>query len=156
MTLREKLIVLRDKAGISQMELAHQLGVSRQAVSRWESGDATPSMDKLKALAKIYNVSLDWLCNDGDRDETTKGKPRENNTKENGEGVVAEKEKINKHKLTIAAVVAIVILTLSVIYVIARNRQNENVNTQIEDMEQDKSGAPEEGCGETGYLRNAG
>lgn len=145
MTLREKLIVLRDKAGISQMELAHQLGVYRQAVSRWESGDATPSMDKLKALAKIYNVSLDWLCNDGDRDETTKGKPRENNTKENGEGVVAEKEKINKHKLTIAAVVAIVILTLSVIYVIARNRQNENVNTQIEDMEQDKSGAPEEG-----------
>lgn len=39
MTLREKLIVLRDKAGISQMSLAHQLDVSRQAVSRWESGD---------------------------------------------------------------------------------------------------------------------
>lgn len=39
MTLREKLIVLRDKAGISQMALAHQLGVSRQAVTRWESGD---------------------------------------------------------------------------------------------------------------------
>lgn len=53
MTLREKLIVLRDKAGISQMSLAHQLDVSRQAVSRWESGDTTPSMDKLKALAKI-------------------------------------------------------------------------------------------------------
>ena len=35
MTRREKLIVLRDKAGISQMSLAHQLGVSRQAVSRW-------------------------------------------------------------------------------------------------------------------------
>lgn len=70
MTLREKLIVLRDKAGISQMALAHQLGVSRQAVSRWESGDATPSMDKLKALAKIYNVTLDWLCNDSDKNET--------------------------------------------------------------------------------------
>ena len=64
MTLREKLIVLRDKAGISQMALAHQLGVSRQAVTRWESGDTTPSMDKLKALAKIYDVSLDWLCSD--------------------------------------------------------------------------------------------
>ena len=38
MTLREKLIVLRDKAGITQMALAHQLGVSRQAVTRWESG----------------------------------------------------------------------------------------------------------------------
>ncbi len=53
MTLRETLIVLRDKSGISQMALAHQLGVSRQAVSRWESGDVTPTMDKLKALAKI-------------------------------------------------------------------------------------------------------
>lgn len=71
MTLREKLIVLRDKAGISQMALAHQLGVSRQAVSRWESGDATPSMDKLKALAKIYNVTLDWLCNDSVRGNYT-------------------------------------------------------------------------------------
>lgn len=66
MTLREKMIVLRDKAEISKMELAHQLGVSRQAVSRWESGTATPSMDKLKALAKIYDVSLDWLCSDTD------------------------------------------------------------------------------------------
>lgn len=59
MTLREKLIVLRDKAGISQMTLAHQLGVSRQAVTRWESGDTTPSMDKLKALAKIYDYH--WI-----------------------------------------------------------------------------------------------
>ena len=48
MTLREKLIVLRDKAGITQMALAHQLGVSRQAVTRWESGDTTPSMDTLE------------------------------------------------------------------------------------------------------------
>ena len=77
MTLREKLIVLRDKAGISQMSLAHQLGVSRQAVSRWESGDATPSIDKLKALAKIYDVSLDWLCSDAD--ELMKWKDETNN-----------------------------------------------------------------------------
>lgn len=60
MTLRDKMIVLRDKAGISQMALAEQLGVSRQAVTRWESGDTTPSMDKLKALAKIYDVSH-WI-----------------------------------------------------------------------------------------------
>lgn len=64
MTLREKLIVSRDRAGLSQMELADRLGVSRQAVSRWESGDTTPTMDKLKTLAKIYGVSLDWLCSD--------------------------------------------------------------------------------------------
>ena len=61
MTLREKLIVSRNKAGLSQMELAERLGVSRQAVSRWESGDTTPTMDKLKTLARINGVSLDWL-----------------------------------------------------------------------------------------------
>ena len=61
MTLREKLIVLRDKAGITQMALAHQLGVSRQAVTRWESGDTAPSMDKLKALAKIYELGADVI-----------------------------------------------------------------------------------------------
>ena len=72
MTLREKLIVSRDRAGLSQMELANQLGVSRQAVSRWESGDTTPSVDKLKALAKLYGVSLDWLFGD-----TADGEPPE-------------------------------------------------------------------------------
>lgn len=74
MTLREKLIVLRDKAGISQMALAHQLDVSRQAVTRWESGETTLSMDKLKALAKVYDVSLDWLCSDADESYENKEK----------------------------------------------------------------------------------
>ncbi len=76
MTLREKLIVSRNKAGLSQMELAERLGVSRQAVSRWESGDTTPTMDKLKTLAKIYGVSLDWLCSDAaDRELPEAAKP---------------------------------------------------------------------------------
>ena len=76
MTLREKLIVSRNKAGLSQMELAERLGVSRQAVSRWESGDTTPTMDKLKSLAKIYGVSLDWLCSDAaDREPPEAAKP---------------------------------------------------------------------------------
>ena len=76
MTLREKLIVSRNKAGLSQMELAERLGVPRQAVSRWESGDTTPAMDKLKSLAKIYGVSLDWLCSDAaDRELPEAAKP---------------------------------------------------------------------------------
>ncbi len=74
MTLREKLIVLKDKAGITKMTLAHQLGVSRQAVTRWESGETTLSMDKLKALAKVYDVSLDWLCSDADESYENKEK----------------------------------------------------------------------------------
>ena len=54
MTLREKLIVSRNKAGLSQMELAERLGVSRQAVSRWESGDTTPYSRTYAAVGKQY------------------------------------------------------------------------------------------------------
>lgn len=94
MTLREKLTVLRDKAGISQMSLAHQLDVSRQAVSRWESGDTTPSMDKLKALAKIYGVSLDWLCSDvADEKPFEVAEPSEDNETNNAATSAEDKKK---------------------------------------------------------------
>lgn len=106
MTLREKLIVLRDKAGISQMSLAHQLDVSRQAVSHWESGDTTPSMDKLKALAKIYDVSLDWLCSEADE-------PYEN--KEKSESIV-------KRTVIVCAVVLAALIFACVVFVKARQK----------------------------------
>lgn len=95
MTLREKLIVSRNKAGLSQMELAERLGVSRQAVSRWESGDTTPTMDKLKSLAKIYGVSLDWLCSDtADRDP-----PKQQNQKQTGPRTMPLRErKVRKNR----------------------------------------------------------
>lgn len=61
MTLREKLIQLRDKAGVSQLTLADELGVTRQTVSRWESGRTVPSEKALQALAENYQVSVAWL-----------------------------------------------------------------------------------------------
>ena len=96
MTLREKLIVSRNKAGLSQMELADRLGVSRQAVSRWESGDTTPTMDKLKSLAKLYGVSLDWLCSDAaDRDPP----PKQQNQKQTGPRTMPLRErKVRKNR----------------------------------------------------------
>lgn len=96
MTLREKLIVSRNKAGLSQMELAERLGVSRQAVSRWESGDTTPTMDKLKTLAKIYGVSLDWLFGDTADGEPLKQqspKPTETRTRPPRERKVRKSKK---------------------------------------------------------------
>lgn len=114
MTLREKLIVLREKAGISQMALAQQLGVSRQAVSRWESGSATPSMDKLKALAKVYGVSLDWLCSDAsDAGECVpEEKPKTQDPKY--ENTQHTEGKLNRHNLLgIIAVLVIIGMLLS-------------------------------------------
>ena len=61
MSLSEKLYALRKSKGLSQEELAEALGVSRQAISKWENGSAIPESDKLIAIATYFAVSLDEL-----------------------------------------------------------------------------------------------
>lgn len=61
MALAEKLYELRKKSNLSQEQLAEQLGVSRQAISKWESGQAVPESDKLVAISNYFQVSLDYL-----------------------------------------------------------------------------------------------
>lgn len=61
MTLSEKIIYCRKKAMLSQETLAEKLGVSRQAVSKWETGDAIPDTSNLSALAKALGTTVDWL-----------------------------------------------------------------------------------------------
>ena len=73
MNLADKLQLLRKKNLSSQEELAEKLGISRQAVSKWESGQSLPDLNKLKAISKLYNVTIDSLVNDdneiGERNE---------------------------------------------------------------------------------------
>lgn len=64
MKFSEKLQKLRKENKLSQEQLADMLDVSRQAVSKWESGQTYPEMDKLLALCKIFKCSLDDLTND--------------------------------------------------------------------------------------------
>ena len=64
MKFSEKLQTLRKENKMSQEQLADMMDVSRQAVSKWESGSAYPEMDKLLTLCKIFNCSLDDLTND--------------------------------------------------------------------------------------------
>lgn len=61
MGMGERLMRIRKEHGYSQEELAVQLGISRQAVSKWESDAAAPELSKLEALADLYGVSLDYL-----------------------------------------------------------------------------------------------
>ena len=64
MKLHEKIIIYRKKCGLSQETLAEKIGVSRQAVSKWETGDALPEITKLKALADCFGVTIDFLLDD--------------------------------------------------------------------------------------------
>ena len=61
MIFSEKLVGLRRKAGLSQEELASRLEVSRQAVSKWESGQTLPDLERAVALSRLFGVSLDYL-----------------------------------------------------------------------------------------------
>ncbi len=61
----EKLVVMRKKNNMSQEQLADRLNVSRQAVSKWESGNSVPDMTKIMELCKILNCSLEELVDDG-------------------------------------------------------------------------------------------
>lgn len=62
MTFHEHLTRRRKALGLSQEELAAKIGVSRQAVSKWETGDVVPDLNRLLALAEALNTSLDALC----------------------------------------------------------------------------------------------
>ncbi len=59
--ISEKLFQHRKAAGLSQEELAEKIGVSRQAVSKWERGESSPDTENLIAIARLYGISLDEL-----------------------------------------------------------------------------------------------
>ena len=64
MVMHEKLVQLRKEKGLTQIELAEAVNVSRQAVSKWESGGALPSTENLIFLSKLYEIPIDYLVND--------------------------------------------------------------------------------------------
>ena len=64
MSLNQKIAQLRNDNNWSQEELAEKLNVSRQSVSKWESGQAKPDLDKIIALSDIFDVSTDYLLKD--------------------------------------------------------------------------------------------
>ena len=69
MKLNDKIYYCRKKSGLSQEELAERLGVSRQSVSKWETGAALPEIDKLTTLAAVFGVTTDWLLSDAEPEE---------------------------------------------------------------------------------------
>ena len=73
MLFSEKLRLLRTKNNLTQEELAENLSVSRQAITKWESGDGIPDIDNLKELSKLFNVTIDELVKE-DKTVRVKGK----------------------------------------------------------------------------------
>ena len=81
MKTKDIILELRTKKGMSQEELADKVFVTRQAVSRWETGETVPNTETLKQLSKLFDVSINTLL----------GSPRQ---------LVCECPKIQKHSTT--------------------------------------------------------
>lgn len=137
MELYEKLYELRRASGMSQEELAEKLGVSRQAVSKWESGATQPELSKLIELSKLYSVSVDELLS------LEHAKPEqdaaESPVQSNAEKAPAEKLSFRdfciQHKKIIggAAVAAMALAALIAVGVHYNNRIN-TLSTQVNDL----------------------
>ena len=77
MILGEKIAQLRRKNGWSQEELADKMEVSRQAVSKWESGQTTPDLERILRLSSLFGVTIDYLLKDGAEPETPRPETEE-------------------------------------------------------------------------------
>jgi transcriptional regulator with XRE-family HTH domain len=105
MNLAEKIFSLRKQNNLSQEQLAEKLGVSRQAVSKWEAGQATPDIDKIINISELFGVSTDYLLKEKD---------------EGGDKVsIIQSTEIQQGKLSYPKIVGIVLLLISLVSFVA-------------------------------------
>lgn len=69
MHFSEKLLTLRKASNLTQEQLAEKLDVSRQSISKWESGQATPELEKIVAISTIFDVTTDYLLKSSEIDD---------------------------------------------------------------------------------------
>ena len=93
MILADKIISLRKKLGWSQEQLAQELGVSRQSVSKWESSMSIPELDKIIMMSSLFGVSTDYLL----KDELSEETPAEGNSYDKEEGRLVTVEEANSY-----------------------------------------------------------
>lgn len=91
MNINERLLKLRKEKGYSQEELANELNVSRQTISKWETGESNPDFDKIEPLCNLYGISADELIR-GIKSDTLKEEKIEINEEKNEE--ILQKENV--------------------------------------------------------------
>ena len=106
MQLQDKIFHLRKRSGLSQEALAEKIGVSRQAVSKWETGEAVPELSKLLLLARAFGVTTDYLLSE----DESEPKPLEASP--------AEKTFDEKKKESFAWLIGAAIIALSAVIIL--------------------------------------
>ena len=124
MKLSERLLQLRREREVSQIELAETLNVSRQAVSRWETGQSTPSAEKLQFLAEFYGVTLDELF------YSVEEKPKAQ------EATPPQKvEKLKRKWVYLCAAAVVIVLLIAVLIAAIEHKENVKEPIPIDDIQ---------------------
>ena len=153
MELSQKLKELRKKQGLTQLELAERLFVSRQAISGWEAGTSRPSTENLQSLSRLFNIPLETLLDDTAEAEpaaATEKLPAEEQAKEEDKG----QGKDRRYKAIVMVIVLLAILLTTAVLAHRRTAQEKTGVMTFSEMECediDLAGAksvPIEGFGE--------
>lgn len=97
MNIGYKIKKLREEKGMTQIEFANRIGVSRQTVYRWERGDNIPDMTLLKSVAGVFNVSADYLLSENDYNADTNDYSPDTAASDVKEQKCSEEEKSRKN-----------------------------------------------------------
>lgn len=138
MELKDKLVTLRKEKGLTQLAVAEKLDISRQAISRWESGVALPSTDNLKSLSVLYGVPVDYLLNS----DVEREHKQVQTDMHCGERATPQKRDKRKTKRVIIGL-AIFLLVVAVVLALKKERSKQNV--LIEEMEEERVDTSPEG-----------
>ena len=134
MQFPEKLVRLRKRRGLTQAQAAELVDTSRQAISKWESGTGVPTLENIKALARVYGVSFDTLLDDSrDLEDETAPSPQTP-----AEGPAARQPRpSNKRRLATAGAAAVLLILLAGTVLWIHTAGQEKDSVILEEMDCD-------------------
>lgn len=128
MEMSRKIKDLRKKKGLSQLELAEKLVVSRQAVSGWEAGTSRPSIENLQSLSRLFNIPLEMLLDNTAEVDSTAAPEKisaEEQVKEEDKGQGLGKAR--RYKTMALVIVLLTILLTTVVSIHRRTTQEKKM-----------------------------
>ena len=134
MELSQKLKELRKKQGLTQLELAERLFVSRQAISGWEAETSRPSTENLQSLSRLFNIPLETLLDDTAEAEPAAAPeklPAEEQAKEEDKG----QGKARRYKAIVMVIVLLAILLTTAVLAHRRTAQEKTGVMTFSEME---------------------
>ena len=151
MKIAEKIVYYRKRAGMSQEMLADRLGVSRQAVSKWETGETVPELSKVVQLAKVFGVTTDDLLMEEENEpEKEQAAPAASNWVESVPGVLGRL--IRRYGWLLGVRIAVSGLIFTVIGAVARGISNSMMNSFNQSMIGFPAGMLGDLAGQTIYI----